>query len=52
MKTRKLGNSNLEVSAIGFGCMGLNFGGTTFTKLLNETRHELARQYLAVSRSR
>src|SRR3954471_4970597 len=29
MKTRKLGNSNLEVSAIGFGCMGLNFGYTT-----------------------
>jgi aryl-alcohol dehydrogenase-like predicted oxidoreductase len=26
MKKRKLGNSNLEVSAIGFGCMGLNFG--------------------------
>jgi len=25
MKTRKLGNSNLEVSALGFGCMGLNF---------------------------
>jgi aryl-alcohol dehydrogenase-like predicted oxidoreductase len=25
MKTRKLGNNNLEVSAIGFGCMGLNF---------------------------
>jgi aryl-alcohol dehydrogenase-like predicted oxidoreductase len=24
MQTRKLGNSNLEVSAIGFGCMGLN----------------------------
>jgi len=25
MKTRKLGNSGLEVSAIGFGCMGLNY---------------------------
>ncbi len=25
MKTRSLGNSGLEVSALGFGCMGLNF---------------------------
>lgn len=25
METRKLGNNGLEVSAIGFGCMGLNF---------------------------
>ncbi|MGA9025947.1 MAG: aldo/keto reductase [Steroidobacteraceae bacterium] len=25
MKHRKLGNGGLEVSAIGFGCMGLNF---------------------------
>src|SRR6188768_4460666 len=26
MQTRRLGNSNLEVSAIGFGCMGISFG--------------------------
>ncbi len=26
MQKRKLGTSSLEVSAIGFGCMGLNFG--------------------------
>lgn len=25
MQKRRLGNSNLEVSALGFGCMGLNF---------------------------
>ena len=27
MKTRKLGNNGLEVSALGFGCMGLSFPG-------------------------
>ena len=26
MKKRMLGKSGLEVSALGFGCMGLNFG--------------------------
>jgi pyridoxine 4-dehydrogenase len=26
MNTRKLGNSDLEVSSLGYGCMGLNFG--------------------------
>lgn len=25
MQKRNLGNSGLEVSALGFGCMGLNF---------------------------
>lgn len=31
MKSRKLGTQGLEVSALGFGCMGLNFGYGTVT---------------------
>lgn len=30
METRKLGNSGLKVSALGFGCMGLNFSYSHF----------------------
>ena len=26
MQKRTLGNSNLEVSALGYGCMGLSYG--------------------------
>jgi aryl-alcohol dehydrogenase-like predicted oxidoreductase len=31
MRKRKLGNDGLEVSTLGLGCMGLNFGYTTDT---------------------
>jgi aryl-alcohol dehydrogenase-like predicted oxidoreductase len=29
MQTRKLGNSNLEVSALGLGCMRMTYGDST-----------------------
>jgi aryl-alcohol dehydrogenase-like predicted oxidoreductase len=32
MQRRKLGKSSLEVSAISFGCMGLNFYGHALSK--------------------
>ena len=32
MKTRKLGNSNLEVSVLGLGCMRMSFGDTPTDK--------------------
>ncbi len=44
MQKRKLGKSNLEVSAIGFGCTGLNFSyGHSLTPrvmLLSRRKHE------------
>jgi aryl-alcohol dehydrogenase-like predicted oxidoreductase len=42
MQKRKLGNSGLEVSAIGFGCMGLNF--SYGTALSNQDSVTLIRQ--------
>ncbi|MHC5736308.1 hypothetical protein [Nostoc sp.] len=32
MQTRKIGNSNLEVSAIGLGCMGLNHAAQPYSQ--------------------
>jgi len=45
MKTRKLGTQGLEVSALGLGCMGLNFGYGTVTdkKELQEIDAEAAK---------
>ncbi len=44
MKTRKLGNSNLEVSAIGFGCIEPNFSyATSLSK--DEGKVELRRYH-------
>ena len=40
MKTRKLGNSGLEVSALRLGCMGLSFiyGPAALTGIANRWR--------------
>ncbi len=46
MKTRKLGNSGLEVSALGLGCMGLSFGYGPAT----ETKEAVKLLHAAVER--
>ena len=46
MKKRKLGNSGLEVSALGMGCMNLSFGTGKATDLntgVNVIRHAVER---------
>lgn len=44
MNTRKLGNSGLEVSTLGYGCMGLSFDNapskTEFIKLIRSAFDE------------
>ena len=49
MQTRILGKSGLEVSAIGFGCMGLNFGygqGLTSRRASSSSARLRARRHL------
>ena len=50
MQKRKLGESNLEVSAIGFGCMGLNFSyGHALSK--ERASRSFAKPWIAASPS-
>jgi aryl-alcohol dehydrogenase-like predicted oxidoreductase len=46
MQTRKLGNSNLEVSALGLGCMGMSFSYKPFP----EKKQSIALLHAAVER--
>lgn len=44
IQKRKLGNSGLEVSAIGLGCMGMSFGDGT----ISDTKEMIALIHKAV----
>jgi hypothetical protein len=52
MQKRKLGTGGLEVSAIGLGCMGINFGyGVAMDKQAARARPRLAKFPMRMSNS-
>lgn len=51
MQTRKLGNSGLEVSAMGLGCMRMSFGDTPTDKNNGAVNIELGAENLSEIKS-